>query len=205
MRKIYLLSSLTLFSFFVINCCKAQVDLNSRNCYSLTVSFPNIESTRTTVILEEQNEFGFWINTKTRIVRTEEVAFDKLSEGTYRASIFKDIKAEKSSIPDWNAIDNVSDKIELACTNNRSNYNSNSDNLSNRISVFPNPSRDFINIVQENETGDFTVTIYSIQGQQLNTVSNKSEINVSEITSGIYLLKFVSEAFEETTLITISH
>ena len=54
------------------------------------------------------------------------------------------------------------------------------------IKIYPNPAQDIIIIDLDNELA--LVEIYSLQGQKILT-SNKKEINVSNLNSGIYLVK----------------
>ena len=52
--------------------------------------------------------------------------------------------------------------------------------------VYPNPANDFVTISLEGELK--SVEVYSLQGQKIVTSTN-SEINISNFTSGIYLIK----------------
>lgn len=71
------------------------------------------------------------------------------------------------------------------------NYNSilssedfNSNNL--KATIYPNPTTDTFSIEMENEVQ--SVEIYSLQGQKVMTASSK-EINVSNLSKGIYLIR----------------
>jgi hypothetical protein len=55
-----------------------------------------------------------------------------------------------------------------------------------RFTIYPNPAQDILNIESENEVK--SVEIYSIQGQKVLSVSSKV-INISDLTSGLYLVQ----------------
>ncbi len=63
-----------------------------------------------------------------------------------------------------------------------------------KFSLYPNPVKDKLNIVLSSETNNATVTIYNVLGNKvmnksLNNVFNK--IDISNLSSGIYLVKVV--------------
>lgn len=57
------------------------------------------------------------------------------------------------------------------------------------ISIYPNPAQDVINIKLGKNATKFKVTIYSTAGQLVLTSENKSSIDISGLTKGVYLLK----------------
>ncbi|SHL88567.1 T9SS type A sorting domain-containing protein [Chryseobacterium polytrichastri] len=57
------------------------------------------------------------------------------------------------------------------------------------ISIYPNPAQDVINIKLGKNATKFKVTIYSTVGQLVLTSENKSSIDISNLTKGVYLLK----------------
>ncbi|MET3539262.1 T9SS type A sorting domain-containing protein [Chryseobacterium limigenitum] len=57
------------------------------------------------------------------------------------------------------------------------------------ISIYPNPAQDVINIKSGKNYTKFKVTIYSAAGQLVLTSENKSSIDISGLTKGVYLLK----------------
>ena len=63
------------------------------------------------------------------------------------------------------------------------------------ITVYPNPSNDYINIDYPGK--DVTIEIYNVNGQkqnvQINSTDETSIISISHLPNGIYLLKQVSE------------
>ena len=61
--------------------------------------------------------------------------------------------------------------------------------MSQNIFVFPNPAHDSINIETEFEIE--SVEIYNVQGQIVLT-TNQKEINISNLTSGIYMVRIQS-------------
>ena len=71
-------------------------------------------------------------------------------------------------------------------------------NVFSDLSIFPIPASERISIQSQYLTSEIDITIYTIHGQQVfsgkKTPENgKLDIDISEISSGIYLLKIVSE------------
>jgi len=64
----------------------------------------------------------------------------------------------------------------------------------NALAVYPNPTKDVLNInYKSNLTG---VTVYNIVGQEVlhrNTEASQLQIDLSEFTSGVYIVKLFSE------------
>lgn len=57
----------------------------------------------------------------------------------------------------------------------------------NSISIYPNPAKEYFEISNDVEVN--SVEVYSIQGQLLKTYASQSYYDVSELTSGMYLIK----------------
>ena len=57
------------------------------------------------------------------------------------------------------------------------------------IKVYPNPTNDILNIVLNNSTEHFTISVYSSLGQELYKTTSNSSIDISNFTNGIYFLK----------------
>ncbi|WP_261511873.1 T9SS type A sorting domain-containing protein [Chryseobacterium paludis] len=57
------------------------------------------------------------------------------------------------------------------------------------ISIYPNPAQDVINIKLVKNTSKLKVTIYNTTGQLVSTSENKTSIDISGLTKGVYLLK----------------
>lgn len=55
------------------------------------------------------------------------------------------------------------------------------------LSIYPNPTKDKVKIVSNNPID--TVEVYDILGKKVKQLEGMSEINVSDLNSGIYLLK----------------
>lgn len=66
---------------------------------------------------------------------------------------------------------------------------SNPDIVKDDISIYPNPAQDVINIKLGKNASKFKVTIYSTAGQLVLTSENKSSIDISGLTKGVYLVK----------------
>ena len=67
--------------------------------------------------------------------------------------------------------------------------NTTSFELENQIVVFPNPASQIIHIKTPNNSLAETIEIVSITGENTLSTSLKSSLNVSELASGIYLMK----------------
>ena len=84
--------------------------------------------------------------------------------------------------PDFFCIDNIgSSPLSTELTNN------------NPISIYPNPTSDYINIGIEN-LNDFTIAIYDIVGRKvINDLRNVSSIDISHLDNGEYIVIINSE------------
>ena len=72
----------------------------------------------------------------------------------------------------------------LHATNTLSTYNFNQNNL--EVKLYPNPVRDILNIEIENDIQ--SIEIYNIQGQKVLS-SNQKQINVSDLATGMYMVR----------------
>jgi len=71
--------------------------------------------------------------------------------------------------------------------------------LTDRLSIYPNPAKDEVNIVIEipkNEKGE--LSIVNLQGQtitsyKVNVNRNSVKINAKQLKSGIYIVKYISD------------
>ncbi|MFC7356355.1 T9SS type A sorting domain-containing protein [Jejudonia soesokkakensis] len=63
------------------------------------------------------------------------------------------------------------------------------------ISFFPNPVKDLLTIDNRSTTQLETISIYNVQGRLVQTtdISEVSEINVSALTAGVYMVQITSE------------
>lgn len=68
--------------------------------------------------------------------------------------------------------------------------NTNNFSINNKISIYPNPTSDVINI-QTNNTTDFNIEIYDVVGKQIGSYKNQKSIDISNLTSGMYLIKII--------------
>lgn len=71
--------------------------------------------------------------------------------------------------------------------------NSDLENLKNGISVYPNPTQNFINIKLDKNVSKFKASLYNAAGQVLLTTENRSSINISNLNNGVYFLKIEPE------------
>lgn len=59
----------------------------------------------------------------------------------------------------------------------------------NLFNFYPNPVRSTLNITISNPEIEYTIELYSLQGQLINTYKNTNSINVSHLSSGEYIVK----------------
>ena len=71
--------------------------------------------------------------------------------------------------------------------------NSDLENLKSGINIYPNPTKDFINIKLEKGVSKFKASLYNASGQMLLSTENKSSINISNLNTGIYFLTIQPE------------
>ncbi len=79
---------------------------------------------------------------------------------------------------------NASQVGELYSNNTLSSPDFEQNNL--KVSLYPNPVRDILNI--ETETEIKSVDIYNLQGQKIKTALSK-QVNVSDLSAGIYMVR----------------
>ena len=63
----------------------------------------------------------------------------------------------------------------------------------NQISVTPNPTTEFINIDIPNNSGNFVSELFDITGKQVLKRENLETLNVSQLRSGIYILRIKTD------------
>lgn len=81
--------------------------------------------------------------------------------------------------------------IKLYKNLTRTNTSIASDKLGNSINIFPNPTKEKLNIMFDIE-GEYNLMIYDLQGKEMyqkNAVSNTKTIDVSGLIPGIYIVK----------------
>ncbi|WP_456442060.1 T9SS type A sorting domain-containing protein [Psychroserpens sp.] len=61
------------------------------------------------------------------------------------------------------------------------------------VSIFPNPAKDMITLDLPGSVGDFKTEIYSVLGQLVAKSNNTKQLDVSNLNSGIYLIRIFTE------------
>ena len=61
------------------------------------------------------------------------------------------------------------------------------------ISIFPNPAKNTLNLEMLTSIGDFETEVFSVLGQSVARNSNSSQLDISNLNSGMYLLKITTE------------
>ncbi|MCF6308841.1 MAG: T9SS type A sorting domain-containing protein, partial [Flavobacteriaceae bacterium] len=79
---------------------------------------------------------------------------------------------------------------------------SNNDVQSNAFSIYPNPANDYINITSQ-ISGDKNVAIYDILGKQVINTITSERINISALTSGIYIVKITQNGVSSTKKLVV--
>lgn len=68
---------------------------------------------------------------------------------------------------------------------------------SNKISIHPNPTKGLLNVYSENLT-NFKTEVFDLVGKKVASFNNQSQIDVSNLTSGVYLVKITNNLSKET-------
>ena len=61
------------------------------------------------------------------------------------------------------------------------------------VSLFPNPAKNTLNLDMPASIGDFETEIFSVLGQSVARNSNSSQLDISNLNTGMYLLKISTE------------
>ncbi len=74
------------------------------------------------------------------------------------------------------------------------------------ISIYPNPANEVLNILMQNSTSNYSVSIFNLVGKEvshIDLVNGKNQLNVSELTPGVYFysIKNNSDILETKKLI----
>lgn len=87
--------------------------------------------------------------------------------------------------------------------------NSKLDNLENTISLFPNPSKDYLEIKLNNNQPIKKATIYDLRGVEILKIDNLTDaselnINIENISSGTYIIQVLTDDFVYNKRLVIS-
>ncbi|WP_191859122.1 T9SS type A sorting domain-containing protein [Hanstruepera ponticola] len=81
---------------------------------------------------------------------------------------------------------------------------------SSQFSIYPNPTNDFLNVNMSNQIGSqLSVAIYDIQGKLISdqlykTDTTNFQIDVSNLSTGLYVIKLYNEEFQEIKKLIIN-
>lgn len=70
------------------------------------------------------------------------------------------------------------------------------------ISIYPNPTSDFINI-QSDSLQDFNIEIFDLLGNQVGKHKNLNQVDISNFNSGVYLLKITNLENHQTKTLKV--
>lgn len=77
------------------------------------------------------------------------------------------------------------------------------DNNQDIFSIYPNPANDFVNITSQN-SGNKNVVVYDVLGKQvINTTISSDRLNISELTSGIYMMTISQNGISSTKKLVV--
>jgi hypothetical protein len=106
---------------------------------------------------------------------------------------------------------NISDHLPLALSLNTQQTTAVTESdINTRISAFPNPSSDIVNLILDSNMKNARVILYGNSGQILKEKNsmgaNQITLDVSDIPSGIYFINIIQErAIIESHKIVILH
>jgi len=63
----------------------------------------------------------------------------------------------------------------------------------NQIKIFPNPVNDQLNIELPNNLNLNSMELLNIQGKRVKTFENQSELDVSDVQKGVYILRLETD------------
>lgn len=64
------------------------------------------------------------------------------------------------------------------------------------LSIYPNPTQDWLNLELKQPLNDFKICIFDINGRILKTVTNEKSVYISDLSKGLYFLKVYSSTAE---------
>ncbi len=110
------------------------------------------------------------------------------SIGTYYILFVADANSELDESDENNNIECVQITIDVSSSVT-------DDDFQTQLVLYPNPTSDIINLESESSFVISKVVIYDLQGKQIRIIEGKhlNRIDISELTSGVYVLKVFSE------------
>jgi len=77
------------------------------------------------------------------------------------------------------------------------------DTNENTFSIYPNPANDFVNITSQ-FSGDKNIAVYDVLGKQvINTTISSDRLNISELTTGIYIMQISQNGVSSTKKLVV--
>jgi hypothetical protein len=92
-------------------------------------------------------------------------------------------------------------EVKVGCNTSNINYAT----LPFNVSIYPNPSNNFINFISNYSLNDAVISIVDVNGSVINEIPFSETIDVSNITNGIYYLRINSNSIYYQTYIDINH
>ena len=118
---------------------------------------------------------GVLLNSVYRVLNTNFSAFNM--GNTIAFTLIDDLKIYGTAL-------SQTDVTSLYTNNTLSSTDFNQNNL--QVALYPNPANDILNIEMTNDVK--SIEIYNIQGQKVKT-SNQKQINVADLSAGLYMIK----------------
>ncbi len=75
-------------------------------------------------------------------------------------------------------------------------------NNQNVFSIYPNPANGYVNISSQ-EAGDKNVTVYNLLGKQVINTITSERVDISNLTSGVYIMKISQNGISSTKKLVI--
>jgi len=62
-----------------------------------------------------------------------------------------------------------------------------------KLTIFPNPTKDVINIITESNIGDYSLILFDVSGKIIRNENAKPKLNIADLNQGIYILKVTNK------------
>ena len=111
---------------------------------------------------------------------------NEVPSGTYRVRIF----ARENENQPWQVLEGAQINYVPITITNINNLSNEDLNITNEFNIYPNPVQDVLHIKAQSDIKIKSATIYDFSGKEvINERLSSNEINVSSLTSGIYIIK----------------
>ena len=160
------------------------------NCDSLKIEIFSNNEQEINLLLDKEDTQGVFVNySSKRLVNSTTYTFKGLESGTYKISIFFDEKKKFEDHFPWIYEQYTSSEIQIQCELGfRSRLKAD-----NKISIYPNPANSIININVPAHIEKYSISFFDSRGRLISTGNSINRLSISDLSSGIYFLKFSSQ------------